>query len=65
MPKGKQADPYLLETAREKNARIVTNDRFRDWADTHPEVLQPGFLIRGTIRDGKVDLNGMKATENA
>lgn len=52
--KGTQADPFLLKTAREFGARIVTNDRFRDWAEAHPEVLEPGFLIRGGLRDGKV-----------
>ena len=30
----------------------VTNDRFRDWADVHPEVREPGHLIRGGYRDG-------------
>jgi hypothetical protein len=52
--KGSQADPFLLQTARELGAWIVTNDRYRDWAETCPEVLEPGFLIRGGMRDGKV-----------
>lgn len=50
VPKGTQADPFLLETAQEFGARIVTNDRFRDWAEAHPEVKEPGFLIRGGYR---------------
>ncbi len=50
VPKGTQADPFLLETAKDFGARIVTNDRFRDWAEAHPEVKQPGFLIRGGYR---------------
>lgn len=54
VPKGTQADPYLLETAREFEAKIVTNDRYRDWAEQHPEVLKPGFLIKGGMRDGTV-----------
>ncbi len=61
VPKGRQADPYLIETAREFGAKIVTNDRFRDWAEQHPEVLEPGFLIRGEIRHGQVWLSGMEA----
>ena len=61
VPKGTQADPFLLQTAREFGARIVTNDRFRDWADAHPEVLQPGFLIRGFIRDGSLRLDRLDA----
>lgn len=57
--KGTQADPFLLQTAREFGARIVTNDRYRDWAEAHPEVLEPGFLIWGGMRDGKVWLKGL------
>ena len=56
VPKGTQADPYLLETAAEFGARIVTNDRFRDWAEEHPQVREPGFLIWGDMKDGKVQL---------
>lgn len=52
VPKGTQADPYLLESARDLGAKVVTNDRFRDWRDAHPEVLEPGFLLRGGYRDG-------------
>lgn len=59
--KGTQADGFLLRTAREFGARIVTNDRFRDWADAHPEVKEPGFLIRGGMRDGRVWLTGLEA----
>ena len=33
-------------------ARIVSNDRFRDWEDRHPEVRDPGRLIPGGYRDG-------------
>ncbi|MBL9047250.1 MAG: hypothetical protein JNK34_08065 [Tabrizicola sp.] len=61
VPKGTQADPFLLETAKEFGARIVTNDRYRDWAEAHPEVLEPGFLIRGGMRDGAVWLKGLRA----
>lgn len=51
VPKGTQADPYLLDAAQEFGARVVTRDRFRDWAEAHPEVKEPGFLIRGGFRD--------------
>jgi len=60
VPKGTQADPYILDTARKFKARIVTNDRFRDWTEAHPEVTQPGHLIRGEMRDGKVWLMGVE-----
>lgn len=51
VPKGTQADPYLLSAARDFGARVVTRDRFRDWAEAHPEVKEAGFLIRGGYRD--------------
>ena len=54
VPKGTQADPYLLETARGLKARIVTNDRYRDWGDRYPDVAHPARLVRGGMRDGKV-----------
>lgn len=57
--KGTQADPFLLQTAREFGARIVTNDRFRDWTVDHPEVQTPGFLIRGGAVDGAIRLKGL------
>lgn len=51
-PKGIPADPILLGAARELGARIVTCDRYRDWAELHPEVQGPGLLVRGGI-DGE------------
>ena len=65
VPKGSQADPFLLETARDLKARIVTNDRYRDWTDRFPDVAQPDKLIRGEIRDGRVWLKGMEAKKGA
>ena len=52
--KGTPADATILAAAKDIGARIVTNDRYRDWADTHPEVREPGYLIRGGYRDGKL-----------
>lgn len=54
VPKGTQADLYILEAARNLGARIVTNDRYRDWQDRFPEVAKPGFLIRGGGREGTI-----------
>jgi hypothetical protein len=65
VPKGTQADPFLLETARDLKARIVTNDRYRDWTDRFPDVAQPGTLITGEMRDGRVWLKGVTAKEDA
>lgn len=50
VPKGTPADPTILAAARNLGAKIVSNDRYRDWADTYPEVQQPGHLIRGGYR---------------
>lgn len=51
---GQPADPVILQAARDHGVRIVTNDRFRDWAETFPEVAAPGRLIRGGFRDGQL-----------
>lgn len=50
--KGTPADATILAVARDLGARIVSNDRFRDWLDQHPEVDRPGALIRGGFEDG-------------
>lgn len=57
VPKGTPADPVILASARELGARIVSNDRFRDWAEMHPEVAEPGHVIAGGFRDGQVWLD--------
>lgn len=57
VPKGKPADPIILTAARDMNARIVTNDRFRDWGDKFPEIGTQGHLIQGGYRDGALWLD--------
>lgn len=59
VPKGTIADSYLLTVARDVGAPIVTNDRYRDWADAFPEVTEPGRLIRGGYRDGALWFEGL------
>jgi Zc3h12a-like Ribonuclease NYN domain len=59
VPKGTQADPYLLQTARDFGVRIISNDRFRDWSADYPEVAAPGFLIPGSLVGGKLQLAGL------
>ncbi len=51
-PKGTPADPLLLDEAARLGARVVTNDRFRDWAEEHPMVQEPHRFVRGRVRDG-------------
>lgn len=54
VPKGVVADEYILKAAQAQGTAILTNDRYRDWADQFPEVAAPGKLIRGGWRDGDV-----------
>ncbi len=63
--KGEPADPTILAAARDLGARIVTNDRFRDWAESHPEVATPGHLIRGGYNDGQLWLDMAEAKVTA
>ena len=57
VPKGEVADRWILAAARDLKARVVTNDRYRDWAEGFPEVTAPGHLIRGGYREGKLWLD--------
>jgi hypothetical protein len=59
-PKGEPADGFLLRAARDLDAPIITNDRFRDWQDQFPECAEPGRLIHGTWRDGAPQLRFSK-----
>ncbi len=59
--KGTPADAVILKSALDLGARIVTNDRYRDWAQTYPEVNEPGFLIRGGFRQGALWLESPDA----
>ncbi len=56
VPRGTPADSFILNAARELGAAVVTNDRFRDWAEDYPEVREPGYLIKGSYRAGKLNL---------
>ena len=60
VPRGTIADSYLLTVARDHDAPIVTNDRYRDWAGEYPEIAEPGRLIRGGYRDGALWLDGIE-----
>lgn len=61
VPKGTPADSFLLMAARDFDAPIVTNDRYRDWAGEYPEISQPGRLIRGGYRKGALWLENIPA----
>lgn len=55
--KGEPADFTILRVAQDFRARVVTNDRFRDWAEQFPQVMEPGFLISGGYRKGALQLD--------
>jgi hypothetical protein len=61
VPRGTPADPVILARARALGARIVTNDRYRDWADDHPEIASPGHLVRGGLRGPDISLDLRRA----
>jgi hypothetical protein len=63
--KGTPADPTILQEARDLNARVVTNDRYRDWAERFPDIRRPGFLVRGGFRKGRIWLDLDKPVETA
>lgn len=51
--KGTPADPVILQAARELGAQILTNDRYRDWVDDHPEIRTQGHLVKGGYEGGQ------------
>lgn len=53
VPKGQPADRMILDCARAMGARVVSNDRFRDWAQDFPEIHDRTRFIRGGF-DGDV-----------
>ncbi|QXT41357.1 hypothetical protein KYE46_04880 [Gymnodinialimonas ceratoperidinii] len=55
--RGEPADPTILAAARDLKAKVITNDRFRDWADDFPEVATPGTLIKGGYDHGALWLD--------
>ncbi|WP_323035942.1 NYN domain-containing protein [Pararhodobacter sp.] len=55
-PRGTPADPLILQSAQKMRARVVTNDRFRDWSDTYPYLTSPGVLVQGQVARGLVSL---------
>ena len=49
VPRGRPADPFILTAARDMGGRVVTNDKFRDWADDFPEISDRAHLIKGGL----------------
>jgi hypothetical protein len=65
VPKGRQADPYLLEHARKSGAILISNDRFRDRIADYPELAVPGRRVPGGVSEGKVWINLPEARAQA
>lgn len=57
VPKGTQADPFLLRYASQAGAIVISNDRFRDRLADFPDFAQPGRLVRGGSHDREVWLD--------
>lgn len=54
--KGTPADPLVIKSALRFKARIVTNDRFRDWEEDFPQVQDKALFVRGNLHGGTVHL---------
>lgn len=55
-PPGVQADELILELAGRHGAVVVSNDRFREWADRYPAEVARRVGFR--VRDGVAHLRG-------
>ncbi|MHA2205625.1 MAG: NYN domain-containing protein, partial [Candidatus Thorarchaeota archaeon] len=47
-PRGRDDDIEIIQTAREKNAHIVSNDRFLNWLDRFPWISERLIRYRMT-----------------
>ncbi|WP_376871734.1 hypothetical protein [Albirhodobacter sp. R86504] len=50
VPKGTNADDYLIDMAMHENLRIISNDRFRDHPNAKRVTKQRGEIVNGQIR---------------
>jgi len=57
--KGVVADEVILDFATTHDLRIVTNDRYKDWSVQFPLIKKKGRLVKGTVKEGSVMLNGI------
>ena len=54
--KGHPADPFPLEMASQRDARVITNDRFRDWVADFLIVTTPEFRIHWRFGSTELEL---------
>lgn len=64
VPRGTVADRFILAAARDLQARVVSNDRFRDWAGEFPEIREADRLIRGGFRANRLWLDRIEDAES-
>jgi hypothetical protein len=56
-PAGTDADELILTLARELDAVVVSNDRFREWQHRYPEEVARRVGFR--VRNGLAELRGL------
>ena len=44
--------PYCSLRLSDLGARVISNDRYRDWLGDFPELAAPGQILRGGYRKG-------------
>jgi predicted nuclease of predicted toxin-antitoxin system len=52
VPAGTDADYFIIQFAHELDALIVTNDRYKDYADQYPWVAErrlPYMIVKGEV----------------
>ena len=52
VPAGTDADYFIIQFAEQFNARVVTNDRYKDYADQYPWVHDrrlPYMIVKGEV----------------
>ena len=52
VPAGTDADFFIIQLAEQLDARIVTNDRYRDYAERHPWISErrlPYMIVKGEV----------------
>jgi hypothetical protein len=53
VPAGTDADYFVLETARQHDAQIITNDQYREYRERYPDIPRrrvPVMIIGGTVQ---------------
>ena len=52
VPAGTDADFFIIEIAEQHGARVVTNDRYRDYQKRHPSIAErrlPYMIVKGEV----------------